>query len=166
MTEKKMLQNPFAKLDGYNCFGCSPDNPAGLQLRFSEEGEYIVARWQPKSHFQGWKDVLHGGIQATLLDEIASWLVFIKLKTSGVTSRMDVKLSKPIYVNQGELTLKARLKEMQRNIAVIETELYNHEMTLCTTAIMHYFTYPTTIAERKLWYPGRSAFNPEESGNG
>lgn len=157
------ILNPFVKLEGYNCFGCSPDNPAGLQLRFTEEGEHIVARWMPKPQFQGWKNVLHGGIQATLLDEIASWLVFVKLKTSGVTSRMEVKLSKPVFTDKGELTLKARLAEMNHNIAVIDTRLYDQNGELCTTAVMHYYTFPLKVASEKLWYPGYEAFYENEA---
>ena len=162
----KKILNPFVKLEGYNCFGCSPDNSAGLQLKFSEEGEYIVARWMPKPQFQGWKNVLHGGIQATLLDEIASWLVFVKLKTSGVTSRMEVKLSKPVYTDKGELTLKARLSKMNRNIAVIDTSLFDYNGELCTTAVMHYYTFPLQVAQEKLWYPGGEAFYEEEANSG
>jgi len=154
----KKIRNPFVEKEGYNCFGCSPGNKLGLNLTFSEDGEFIVSKWLPKPHFQGWQNVLHGGIQATLLDEIASWLVFIKLNTSGVTSRMDVKLKKPVYTDKGELILKAKLKEMNRNIAVIETWLYNPEMELCTYAIMHYYTFKEEIAREKLWYPGSDAF--------
>jgi acyl-coenzyme A thioesterase PaaI-like protein len=157
----KKIINPFVAKDGYNCFGCSPDNKLGLNLTFTEEGDFIVSKWLPKPHFQGWQNVLHGGIQATLLDEIASWLVFIKLNTSGVTSRMDVKLKKPVYTNQGELILKAKLKEMNRNIAVIETWLYNPNMELCTYALMHYYTFKEEVAREKLWYPGSEAFYEE-----
>lgn len=157
----KKIRNPFVEKEGYNCFGCSPGNKLGLNLTFSEDGEFIVSKWLPKPHFQGWQNVLHGGIQATLLDEIASWLVFIKLNTSGVTSRMDVKLKKPVYTDKGELILKAKLKEMNRNIAVIETWLYNPEMELCTYAIMHYYTFKEEIAREKLWYPGSEAFYEE-----
>ncbi|KAF0202676.1 MAG: hypothetical protein FD170_1850 [Bacteroidetes bacterium] len=157
----KKIRNPFVEKEGYNCFGCSPGNKLGLNLTFSEDGEFIISKWLPKPHFQGWQNVLHGGIQATLLDEIASWLVFIKLNTSGVTSRMDVKLKKPVYTDMGELILKAKLKEMNRNIAVIETWLYNPEMELCTYAIMHYYTFKEEIAREKLWYPGSEAFYEE-----
>jgi uncharacterized protein (TIGR00369 family) len=157
----KKIRNPFVAKEGYNCFGCSPDNKLGLNLTFSEDGDFIVSKWLPKSQFQGWQNVLHGGIQATLLDEIASWLVFIKLNTSGVTSRMDIKLKKPVYTDQGELILKAKLMEMNRNIAVIETWLYNPAMELCTYGLMHYYTFKEEIAREKLWYPGSDAFYEE-----
>jgi acyl-coenzyme A thioesterase PaaI-like protein len=157
----KKINNPFVRKSGYNCFGCSPDNKNGLRLRFQEDGEFLTAEWLPEQHFQGWNNTLHGGIQATLLDELASWLVFIKLKTSGVTSRMEVKLRKPVPTNQGSLFLKGKLREMKRNIAVIDTWLYNHDMVLCTEAVMYYYTFPEDLAREKYWYPGNEAFMKE-----
>ncbi|MCB9015393.1 MAG: PaaI family thioesterase [Lentimicrobiaceae bacterium] len=155
------ITNPFVKQPGYNCFGCSPDNKFGLKLSFVEEGEEVIAHWLPQPQFQGWNNTLHGGIQTTLLDEIASWLVFVKLNTSGVTSRMEVKLRKPVAMDQGALILKARLREMKRNIAVIDTWLYSHQMELLTEAVMYYYTFPADIAAEKFWYPGKEAFYDE-----
>ncbi len=154
----KKINNPFVRQAGYNCFGCSPDNPIGLKLNFETDGEFVVAEWQPEPQFQGWNNTLHGGIQATLLDELASWLVFVILDTSGVTSKMEVKLRKPVTTNQGTLFLKGKLREMKRNIAVIDTWLYNHEMILCTEAVMYYYTFPEDLAREKYWYPGNEAF--------
>lgn len=62
----KKIINPFIHLDGYNCFGCAPQNPLGLKLTFYEDGDDIVATWQPRPEFQGWLNTLHGGVQATL----------------------------------------------------------------------------------------------------
>ncbi len=154
----KKLYNPFVKLDGYQCFGCSPDNEHGLQLKFVEEDDYVTAVWEPKEHFQGWLNTLHGGIQATLLDEIASWLVFVKLDTSGVTCEMDFKLRHPVKVNEGNIHLKARLLEMKRNIAVIEAHLFNSKMELCTEGIIKYFTFSQEVAKHRFWYPGKAEF--------
>ncbi len=76
----KKIRNPYVDLKGYNCFGCSPNNIQGLHMHFEEHGEKIISEWTPKMQFQGYKNVLHGGIQATLMDEIASWCVQIKQK--------------------------------------------------------------------------------------
>lgn len=154
----KKLLNPFTKLEGYQCFGCSPDNPNGLQLSFTEDGDYVTAEWEPVPHFQGWNNILHGGIQATMMDEIASWLVFVKLDTSGVTCEMEVKLKKPVKTNEGKLFLKARLREMKRNIAIIDTWLFDNKKEVCAEGVMHYFTFPQSIACKKFWYPGKEAF--------
>lgn len=155
----KKIINPFVHRDGYNCFGCSPNNSFGLKLEFQEDGDIVTAKWEPIEHFQGWSNTLHGGIQATMLDEIASWLVFVKLDTSGVTSQMEVKLKKPVPMNEGTLFLKAQLREMRRNIAVIDTWLFNNKMELCTEGVMHYFTFPQKLAKEKFWYPGKDAFH-------
>jgi len=157
----KIVRNPFVKMNGYQCFGCSPDNPSGLQLQFAVDGDEVIAEWAPKPHFQGWNNTLHGGIQATLLDELASWYVFVKLNTSGVTSKMEVKLRKPVYTNAGKLFLRGKLRHMNRNIAVIDTYLYNSNQVLCTEAVMHYFTFAEDVAREKYWYPGREAFTPD-----
>lgn len=154
----RKILNPFVKQEGYNCFGCSPDNKFGLKLQFEEHDEYVTAKWEPIDHFQGWCNTLHGGIQTTLLDEIASWLVFIKLDTSGVTSEMTVKFKKPVKTNEGQLLLKAKLREMKRNIAIIDTWLYDNNGEICTEGTMNYFTFPKVIAKQKYWYPGKEAF--------
>ena len=78
----RRINNPFVRYDGYDCFGCAPENPLGLALDFFEDGEDLVATWEPGEHYQGYNRVLHGGIQATLLDEIASWVVFVKIPPS------------------------------------------------------------------------------------
>lgn len=73
-------------MDGYHCYGCDPNSPQGLRMEFYENGDEIVSVWHPRPEYQGWVNTLHGGIQATLADEISSWVVFRKFQTSGVTS--------------------------------------------------------------------------------
>ena len=58
----KKIINPWRNHEGYNCFGCSPDNPLGLHLEFYEDGDYIVSTWHPEHNYQGWVDTMHGGI--------------------------------------------------------------------------------------------------------
>lgn len=83
----KKIINPWKGLEGYNCFGCAPNNEAGVRMEFYEDGEEIVSIWKPRPEYQGWIDTLHGGIQAVLLDEICAWVVLRKLQTTGVTSK-------------------------------------------------------------------------------
>ncbi len=158
MSEPIQIKNPFYQLEGYNCFGCSPDNKLGLRMNFRVEGDAVVCDWEPQDHLQGWVGVLHGGIQATLMDEIASWFVFVKLQTAGVTSKMEVKLIKPVKMDMAPFRLRATLQEMKRNIAMIQVELFMNDGTLGAEAIMHYFTYPQNIASSKLFYPGIEHF--------
>jgi acyl-coenzyme A thioesterase PaaI-like protein len=161
MSAPVNIKNPFHKLEGYNCFGCSPENKLGLRMNFRVEGDEVLCDWEPEDHLQGWVGVLHGGIQATLMDEIASWYVFVKLKTAGVTSKMEVKLIRPVKMDQAPFRLRARLQEMKRNIAIIHVELFMIDGIIGAEAFMHYFTYPQNIAQEKLFYPGIEYFIDE-----
>jgi uncharacterized protein (TIGR00369 family) len=154
----KKLKNPFVEMDGYNCFGCAPVNNQGLQLDFYEDGEYIISEWEPQSHFQGYGNVLHGGIQTTLMDEIASWVVYVKAKTGGVTANLDVKFKKTVYVNKGKIKIRAKLLNTDKRFAYIFAELMDHEGKICSEANLRYFIFPEKYAKEKLYYPGHQAF--------
>ncbi|MDP4281037.1 MAG: PaaI family thioesterase [Bacteroidota bacterium] len=153
----RKIRNPFKGLTGYNCFGCSPDNPAGLQMEFYEDGNELISEWTPKDHHQGYMNVLHGGIQSTLMDEIASWLVYVKLMRAGVTSNMEIRYFKPIFVNGGKLTIRAELKEMRKNLADIKVRILNSKNELCSQGNITYFTFSQEISKKSYNYP----VNPE-----
>ena len=160
----KKITNPFAlaaENDAYNCFGCSPANEHGLHLRFWLDEEDLVAKWQPKKEFEGWIGVLHGGIQATLMDEAAAWLVFVTLKTSGVTTALNMVFNKPVYISKGEITTRARLISTEDRLARIECILQNGAGEICAKAEAVYFCFPEKIARAKYHYPGVEAFFAE-----
>ena len=154
----KKLNNPFLQFDGYNCFACDPNNQEGLQMEFYEDEDYIISEWEPKSYFQGYLNILHGGIQSTLMDEIASWTVYVKAKRAGVTASMNIKFRKPIYVNRGKITVRGKLNEIDRKFASIRGELFDYEGNLCAEADIKYFVYPEAVGKKKLYYPGHEAF--------
>jgi uncharacterized protein (TIGR00369 family) len=155
---KKKIYNPYAKMEGYNCFGCSLNNHLGLKMEFYEEGDFLISEWDPANHFGGYKNVLHGGIQATLLDEIASWCIQIKLETAGVTASMNVRYKTPVFIDKGKLLLKAQIVESNRRIVNLKTELFDTDKQLCCEADVKYFTYPKKIAREKLYFPEFEAF--------
>lgn len=154
----KKIINPFIHKDNYSCFGCSPHNRGGLQMEFFEDGDEIVSLWKPDSKFEGFTNVLHGGIQATLMDEIASWVVFVKLKTGGFTTNLNVDYLTTVMIDKGDITLRAYLKEMEKNIARISVALYDGKGVKCSEGTASYFTLPGKIAAAKLRYPGIDSF--------
>ncbi|MFZ4523300.1 MAG: PaaI family thioesterase [Bacteroidales bacterium] len=154
----KKLRNPFTHLEGYNCFGCSPNNPLGLHLTFVEEDDEIVAHWEPGKNFQGYFNILHGGIQATLMDEIASWTVYVKVKTAGFTSKAEIRYLKTVGIDRGPVMLRSRVKQMRRNLADIEVKLYDKEGILCAEGILTFFTFPLDKSKQSMYYPDHSEF--------
>ena len=150
----KKIKNPWLHKPGYNCIGCSPDNPMGLHLDFWEDGEDVVSRWTPTADYQGWIDTLHGGVQSLLLDEVAGWVVTRKLQTTGVTSKMEVQYVKPISTYDSLLTIRARISRQMRNVAFIEGEIYNAHGEVCTKAMLTYFCASRQKAEETMGFCG------------
>jgi uncharacterized protein (TIGR00369 family) len=154
----KNLSNPYIHLDGYACFGCSPGNPVGLAMCFKEDDEEIISHWTPDEKFAGFKGVLHGGIQATLHDEIASWVVFVKVKTAGYTLELNMKYLAPVYIKNSPLELRSKLLSVDGNKATMETTLYDSTGKACSQSEVIYYTVPEHIARRMFGYPGLDAF--------
>ena len=121
-------------------------------MEFYEDGDEVVSIWKPRPEYQGWLNTLHGGIQSVLLDEICGWVVFRKLQTGGVTSKMETRFRKSISTNDTHLVLRASLREQKRNIAIIEARLYNSMGELCTEATCTYFTFPQEKAEKEMCF--------------
>ena len=131
-------------------------------MSFFVDGDEIVSTWDPKPRFEGYMGVLHGGIQATIMDEIASYVTYVKVKVAGVTSSMSVRYYKPIYIGGGSVTVRSKLIRMRRNLADIEVKIYNHENELCSEALLTYFTFSAKRSKEEFYYPGEEAFLKED----
>lgn len=148
----KKIINPWKGLEGYNCFGCASHNDAGTKMEFYEDGEEIVCIWKPRPEYQGWINTLHGGIQAVLLDEICAWAVLRKLQTTGVTSKMETRYRKSVSTTDSHILLRASIKEVKRNIVIIEAKLYNEAGDVCTEAVCTYFTFSKEKSKEEMHF--------------
>jgi len=154
----RKIINPFIDTKNGNCFGCSTNNNQGLQMEFHEDGEYIISNWKPKTHLSGFENVLHGGIQTTILDEIACWFVFVKLETSGVTTALNAKFKKSAFTDKGKLTIRAKLISKDRRFANIYAEILDGDGNVCSHADVQYMIFPQEMAKKKFNYPGIEKF--------
>lgn len=154
----KKLKNPYARDKNYNCFGCSPHNEKGLKLQFIDEGEYVTAKWNPVSDFQGYYNILHGGIQATLLDEIACWAVYVQAKSSGVTVSLNMKYRNAVLMDAGEIKIRAKVINHNKRMATVHAELFSSDGVLGSEAEVTYMIFPDSIAKDKFNWPGVDAF--------
>jgi acyl-coenzyme A thioesterase PaaI-like protein len=88
---------PMAHTAQNRCFGCGPANTAGLRLDFllAEDGSVVCLPIIPNS-FEGPPAFLHGGIIATLLDEVMS-KTLRALGLSGLTSQLEIAYHFPVH---------------------------------------------------------------------
>ena len=152
LKNMRRINNPWLGNPAYDCFGCCPDNPLGTHMRFYEEGDDIVSVWQPKQHFQSWINTLHGGIQATLLDEVCGWVIFHKMQTAGVTAKMEIRYRKPVDTRQPYIILRARVQEKKRNVVIVKGEIWSAENELLAECECTYFTFSQKEAEEKMGF--------------
>ena len=85
-----------AYFDNY-CFVCGKDNPRGLKIAVSYEEAAMAAVTELTlaKEFQGWTEVIHGGILATLLDEMMAHAVW-RFAGPGLTLGLEVRFHKPL----------------------------------------------------------------------
>jgi acyl-coenzyme A thioesterase PaaI-like protein len=141
----------------YNCFGCAPHNQSGLKLEFWEDGDDVLATWEPVNGMMGWHNVVHGGIQATLMDEVSGWLVYVKCATAGVTAEMNVKFRKPLHVDMGRVTVRCKLKERNSRFATISAVI-ERDGVVYAQAELRFFLIDGKTAREQYHYPGVEAF--------
>ena len=153
----KKVKNPYPA-DEYKCFACSPSNPIGLKLKFEQDNDSLWGIWDPGENYQGYHNVVHGGIIATLLDEVGAWYVSVKMGTAGVTKNLDIEYLKPLYINRGPVKISAKLKSREDNLANLHCELFDSTGQLCSSSESVFFLYPEEIAKRRFLYPGMEAF--------
>ena len=108
-----------------HCFVCGLDNPHGLQLTFfAQAGGEVVAEITVPARFQGYPGVVHGGIVAAMLDEVAmrSAMVDDHLRFM-VTAKMTLRYRKAIPVEQ-PLRLVGRIKRAGGQATTATAELH------------------------------------------
>ncbi len=105
------------------CFVCGPGNPIGLRVAFSWDGHQARAEFTANENHQGWKNVVHGGILTSLIDEAMSWSALFS-GMSTVTARMETRFRRSLPLDQpvvvtGSLTRTTRkLVEARGEIAL------------------------------------------------
>jgi len=112
------------------CFVCGKRNGDGLQLDFELVGEGgIRTEFTPPKRYQGWKDIVHGGIIATILDEVMVNAAYLR-KIVAVSAKLEIKLRRPAavgerlifhgrIVRQGAKTLNVKAWAEQENGDVV-----------------------------------------------
>ncbi|PKN89309.1 MAG: hypothetical protein CVU51_00980 [Deltaproteobacteria bacterium HGW-Deltaproteobacteria-1] len=102
------------------CFVCGLENPSGLKLRFRKEGPTSVStQFTATYDWTGWGNILHGGFQALLLDEITAWVPFgLWNERTFVTKEMRIRYVKPAYVEMPLFIVGYLVEDMEREIIV------------------------------------------------
>lgn len=105
--------------DDNMCFVCGEDNPISLNIEFEydEEKDHVIANFMPDEKLSGYRDVMHGGLVSTLLDEAMAKAIRFK-GWQAVTAEMKVRFLEPVRLDK-KIVIKGRVQDKRRRI--IET---------------------------------------------
>ncbi len=120
-----------------HCFACGAANDSGLNLEFEalDDGS-VSALYVPQERHQGWPNVLHGGIVATLLDEAAAYVAYARGQHAA-TARLNIRYSRaapldiPLRVTATLVKDTRRMLTIEARVTTLENKkIANAEATL------------------------------------
>ena len=86
--------------DDHMCYVCGKDNASGFRLDFEHPQKgLLTAKVVFSKEHQGYRNLVHGGMVAMLLDEIMVNLAW-KEGIPAVTAELNVRLKKPTQVGE------------------------------------------------------------------
>ncbi len=122
-----------------SCFICGRKNPVGLYMHFYDYGEdEVISEYTVPERYQGYPGIVHGGIQAAMLDEVVGRVAmiadhhhFMMSVTLNVKYRHSVPVETPLRVVGKIIRLRGRLGKASGQICLPDgTVACEAEMTL------------------------------------
>lgn len=119
--------------NSHHCFVCGESNPAGLKTRFYIEEGLVKTRLQPQDHHCGYKDIVHGGVVAAVLDECMGWAASRALGRMCVTAELTIRYLKNVPADR-PLTVATDVQKSNRMLAITHGRLEDDDGTLFARA--------------------------------
>jgi acyl-coenzyme A thioesterase PaaI-like protein len=118
--------------DDRMCFACGKDNPDGLQLEFESVGSDVRTSVTFPRKFQGYSDVVHGGLVSTVLDETMVTLLN-RMGYLALTAELSVRFREPVRVGE-RIDVTASLIEKRGKIFTLVAVASRPDGTKVATA--------------------------------
>ena len=121
-----------------SCFVCGESNPAGLRLRFHTDGHLVRAEFMPRPEHIGFRDVVHGGIIATILDEIMVWACAVQVRKFGYCAEMSVRFQQRLRPEQAVVATGQMVANRRNRIFEAKAEIRSRDNSLMASATGKY----------------------------
>ena len=129
-----MKELPHSK----SCFVCGSRNSLGLNLRFFTDGRIVEAHFTPRAEHNGFVGVLHGGITATVLDEVMVWACAVREKRFCFSAEMTIRYLCAIETGAEILARGEMLENKRDRIFIAKGELLNSAGTILASSTGKY----------------------------
>ena len=101
--------------DDHYCFVCGENNPSGLHLKFFIQEGKVFTEFIPRKIHQGYKDIIHGGLISTILDEGMVKAALMQ-GIPAVTAELTVRFRNPLLAGEKAIIEAAILKSNRKII--------------------------------------------------
>jgi uncharacterized protein (TIGR00369 family) len=130
------------------CFVCGEKNPVGLRLNFyfDKERQKAWAEFIPEPHFEGYRQILHGGIISAVLDEVMIKAILFE-NILAVTSKLTVEFKQPAEIGE-KLRAEGRVTGRKSKVFFTEGQLLGNERRLIASGSGVYVRAEGELAER------------------
>ena len=128
------------------CFVCGDKNDIGLKVDFFNEEGKTIAEYTPTPEFEGYKDILHGGIISALLDEVMIKSIIAKGILT-LTSRVDIRFKNLTRIGE-KLLLEGWIKEDRRRLIIAEGRAFKQNGEVIAEARGTYFRIKGEMKEQ------------------
>jgi uncharacterized protein (TIGR00369 family) len=114
-----------------------------------------VIRYTTRDRDVGYRQVVHGGIMMTLLDEVMTWAAIVSMKQVCVAADLRCRLKKPILVGQ-ELRIEGWTERVARKLCKTSGVVQDKDGTVYMTSEGTYMPMPAEHAQlaEKDFVPG------------
>ena len=103
------------------CFACGTDNPIGLKIDFTVEGDRCTAEFTPNKNHVGYEDTVHGGIIFSCLDDVMANVLY-QQKRKAHTAKCEIRYRQALQVGQTVL-LSGWIESERRRLIVLKSEM-------------------------------------------
>lgn len=123
-------------VDPHHCFVCGELNKRGLRATVYATTGLAWTEVTLGPDFVGWSDKAHGGILATLLDEVMGWALF-EHDCWGVTAELTVRYLKPVDISR-RLRVEGEVAEANRRLFRTHGRIVDEDGAVLATADARY----------------------------
>ena len=128
----------------HSCFVCGESNPIGLNLRFETDGHIVRTRFTPRREHIGFKQVVHGGLIATVLDEIMVWACLAQTKRFAYCAELTVRFHNPLRPGEETIATAGLVANRRDRIFEVKSEVKDSSGKILATATGKYIPVKST----------------------
>ncbi len=142
----------MVKLPRYKeCFVCGDANSAGLSMQFYRDGVRVTCAWTPHAKHCGYRDRIHGGVIASILDEAMAWAPASHYGRLCYSIDLQIKYRLPVAAGK-ELRVDAEVTEVRSRATRTKGQVTDHDGRVFATSTGLYVPLASAESEQVIEY--------------